>query len=77
MRWPKEEGSDFGGPHIATHTIGGAADFFSALTPTTLLEWGGALFGRFPWKTFRKLNRSAKASQKKPQKAMGGFIFGF
>jgi hypothetical protein len=51
-------------------------DFFPALTPTTLLEWGGVLFGRFPRKTFRKLNRLAKAPQKKAIEGGGAFIFG-
>jgi hypothetical protein len=76
MRWPKEEGSDFAGHHTATHTKGGDAGFFSALTPTTLLEWGGVLFGRIPRKTFRKLNRLAKAPQKKAIDGGGAFIFG-
>jgi hypothetical protein len=67
LRWPS---------HSHPHQRG-MQDFFSALTPTTLLEWGGVLFGRFPRKTFRKLNRLAKAPQKKAIEGGGAFIFGF
>ena len=53
-RWPKEKGSDFAGHRMAkksdptTWPKGrGCGNFFSALTPTTILEWGELIFEPF------------------------------
>jgi len=54
MRWAKEEGSAFAGHRMAkksdptTWPKGrGCGNFFSALTPTTILEWGELIFEPF------------------------------